>query len=209
MIRKLWKIFINANKSIFNDANNKVNYAEIIIAYLVFIGVSIFMVVYKKEEFLEDSKIVGTVLSLFSGLMYSVLLKIPDKLSPLKTKIINEEDTLELQKETLEANIINAQAFNHLKNFSFTLSYSILVAIFCIVMVVIGSFFKIVLDFRLQSISIDFVNYDIKLTWFVLCVVIYRFIFIFFMLQFLYFITKTVIYLTDFTIFEFNNLDKK
>ena len=56
------------------------------------------------------------------------------------------------------------------------------------------------------NVKLEFDNIDIWLSVKVILIVIYRFLFVFFMLQFLYFISKSVIYLTDFTLYEFNNL---
>lgn len=206
MIKKVWNIYMNATKSVCIKEDNKVNYLELILMYLIILTVSAFLVFYKSEKFIEDSKILAMLLSLFSGLMYSVLLKIPDKLSKLETiEKVTEENISELQSR-IEVNTLNNRTFNYLKNFSFTLSYSIVVAIFCIFFVIASSFFPSLLNFHLSTVSLDYVNYDIVLTIKVTLTILYRFFFVFFMFQFLYFITKSVIYLTDFTLYEFNNL---
>jgi hypothetical protein len=206
MIIKIWNIYINATKSIYTKENNKINYTELIISYVIIISISIFMVFYKKEKFIEDSKILAMLLSLFSGLMYSVLLKIPDKITKLETIKPAENENIDGHRKKIETNIINTRTFNYLKNFSYTLSYSIVVAILCIFFVIISSFFTSLLEFHLSVIKFDLVNIDFFLTLKVIFIVLYRFLFVFFMFQFLYFITKSVIYLTDFTLFEFNNL---
>lgn len=206
MIIKIWKIYINATKSIYTKEDNKVNYFELILIYFLIFLISIFLVYYKSEKFIEDSKILAMLLSLFSGLMYSVLLKIPDKISKLQTVQNKENETIEELREREETNILNNRTFNYLKNFSFTLSYSIIVAILCIFFVIVSSFFTSLLNFRLSSVIMDFKDIDGWLTFRVILIITYRFLFIFFMLQFLYFITKSVIYLTDFTLYEFNNL---
>ncbi len=206
MIKKVWNIYVNATKSICIDEKNKVNYPELIFVYLIILTISIFLVYYKSEKFIEDSKILAMLLSLFSGLMYSVLLKIPDKLNKLETIEKKEgENNKDLRIRT-ETNTLNNRTFNYLKNFSFTLSYSIIVAIFCIFFVIASSFFTSLLNFHLSSVEINIENINYILTFKVCLIILYRFFFVFFMFQFLYFITKSVIYLTDFTLFEFNNL---
>lgn len=206
MIIKIWNIYINAIKSIYTKEDNKINYSELIISYIIIILISIFLVYYKSEQFIGDSKILAMLLSLFSGLMYSVLLKIPDKIVKLETKLPKENETIEELKRRNENNIINNKTFNYLKNFSYTLSYSIVVAILCIFFVILSSFFTSLLEFHLSDIKFDLENIDFFLTLKVIFIVLYRFLFVFFMFQFLYFITKSVIYLTDFTLYEFNNL---
>jgi hypothetical protein len=206
MIKKIWKIYLNATKSVYIKEDNKINYSELILIYLLIIIISIFLVYYKKETFIEDSKVLAMLLSLFSGLMYSVLLKIPDKIIKLETKEAGENETIEQLRKREETNILNTRTLNYLKNFSFTLSYSIIVAILCIFFVILSSFFTSLLKLQLSNIELNFTDFDIFLTFKILFIISYRFLFIFFMLQFLYFITKSVIYLTDFTLYEFNNL---
>lgn len=206
MITKVWNIYINANKSIYITDNNKVNYHELILVYIIITALSIFLVYYKDDKFIEDSKILAMLLSLFSGLMYSVLLKIPDKLNKLETKNPKENETIKDLKERTESNILNNRTINYLKNFSFTLSYSIIVAIMCIFFVIASSFFTSLLNFHLSTVTFNFETINYSLTLKVFLIILYRFLFVFFMFQFLYFITKSVIYLTDFTLYEFNNL---
>jgi hypothetical protein len=206
MIKKIWNIYINATKSIYLKEDNKVNYTELVFVYLIIISISIFLVIYKQGKFIEDSKTLAMLLSLFSGLMYSVLLKIPDKLTKLETQEAKDEETIKDLKKRNEINILNNRTFNYLKNFSYTLSYSIIVAILCILFVILSSFFTSLLSFELSNVKLEFENIDICLSVKVILIVIYRFLFVFFMLQFLYFISKSVIYLTDFTLYEFNNL---
>lgn len=206
MINKVWNIYINATKSIYTNDDNKVNYRELIIVYILITTLSIFLVYYKHDKFIEDSKILAMLLSLFSGLMYSVLLKIPDKLTKLETIQVKDNETNKELKERIESNTLNNRTFNYLKNFSFTLSYSIIVAILCIFFVIASSFFTSLLNFHLSSVKFNFETIDYLLTFKVSIIIIYRFLFVFFMFQFLYFITKSVIYLTDFTLYEFNNL---
>lgn len=206
MIKKVWKIYINANKSIYINDKNKINYFEIVSVYVIITVLSIFLVYYKHDNFIEDSKILAMLLSLFSGLMYSVLLKIPDKLNKLETIDPKENETIKELKERTESNNLNNRTINYLKNFSYTLSYSIIVAIMCIIFVIASSFFTSLLNFHLSTVEFNFEDIDCWLTLKVCLIIIYRFLFVFFMFQFLYFITKSVVYLTDFTLYEFNNL---
>ena len=206
MIKKIWNIYLSATKSIYTKEDNKINYHELIIIYFIITSISISLVYYKDHKFIEDSKILAMLLSLFSGLMYSVLLKIPDKLTKLQTVEQKEKETIKELKERTESNILNNRTINYLKNFSFTLSYSIIVAIMCIFFVIASSFFTSLLNFQLSTVKFNFETIDYFLTFKVCIIIMYRFLFVFFMFQFLYFITKSVIYLTDFTLYEFNNL---
>lgn len=206
MIKKVWKIYANAIKSVCKNEDNTTNKLELTFVYLMILIISVFLVFYKTEKFIEDAKVLAMLLSLFSGLMYSVLLKIPDKLSKLETVKEKEDESIRNLKKRNEINTLNNRTFNYLKNFSFTLSYAIIVAIFCIFFVILSSFFTSLLNFHLSTVKLDFENINALLTLKVGLIVLYRFFFIFLMLQFLYFITKSVIYLTDFTLYEFNNL---
>lgn len=206
MIGKIWKIYINATKSVYTKEDTSINYIELILVYISIIAMSIVLVCYKSEKFIEDAKILAMLLSLFSGLMYSVLLKIPDKINKLETLQPKDNETIEQLKERQETNILNNRTYNYLKNFSFTLSYSIIVAILCILFVILSSFFTSLLCFHLSDVKLNLEEIDFWLTFKVGFIVVYRFFFVFFMLQFLYFITKSVIYLTDFTLYEFNSL---
>jgi hypothetical protein len=206
MIKKVWKIYVNAMQSVCKNEDNTTNKVELAFIYVAIFSISVFLVYYKTEKFIEDAKVLAMLLSLFSGLMYSVLLKIPDKLSKLETVKEKEDESVRDLKKRNEINTLNNRTFNYLKNFSFTLSYAIIVAIFCIFFVILSSFFASFLNFHLSTVKLDFENINTLLTLKVGVIVIYRFFFIFLMLQFLYFITKSVIYLTDFTLYEFNNL---
>ena len=206
MIKKVWKIYVNAMQSVCKNEDNTTNKVELAFIYVAIFSISVFLVYYKTEKFIEDAKVLAMLLSLFSGLMYSVLLKIPDKLSKLETVKEKEDESIRDLKKRNEINTLNNRTFNYLKNFSFTLSYAIIVAIFCIFFVILSSFFASFLNFHLYTVKLDFENINTLLTLKVGVIVIYRFFFIFLMLQFLYFITKSVIYLTDFTLYEFNNL---
>jgi hypothetical protein len=206
MIKKVWKIYVNAMQSVCKNEDNTTNKVELAFIYVAIFSISVFLVYYKTEKFIEDAKVLAMLLSLFSGLMYSVLLKIPDKLSKLETVKEKEDESIRDLKKRNELNTLNNRTFNYLKNFSFTLSYAIIVAIFCIFFVILSSFFASFLNFHLSTVKLDFENINTLLTLKVGVIVIYRFFFIFLMLQFLYFITKSVIYLTDFTLYEFNNL---
>ena len=206
MIKKVWKIYVNAMQSVCKNEDNTTNKVELAFIYVAIFSISVFLVYYKTEKFIEDAKVLAMLLSLFSGLMYSVLLKIPDKLSKLETVKEKEDESIRDLKKRNEINTLNNRTFNYLKNFSFTVSYAIIVAIFCIFFVILSSFFASFLNFHLSTVKLDFENINTLLTLKVGVIVIYRFFFIFLMLQFLYFITKSVIYLTDFTLYEFNNL---
>ena len=206
MIKKVWKIYVNAMQSVCKNEDNTTNKVELAFIYVAIFSISVFLVYYKTEKFIADAKVLAMLLSLFSGLMYSVLLKIPDKLSKLETVKEKEDESIRDLKKRNEINTLNNRTFNYLKNFSFTLSYAIIVAIFCIFFVILSSFFASFLNFHLSTVKLDFENINTLLTLKVGVIVIYRFFFIFLMLQFLYFITKSVIYLTDFTLYEFNNL---
>lgn len=206
MIKKVWKIYLNAMQSVCKNDDNTTNKLELTLVYIAISCISAFIVYYKTEKFIEDAKVLAMLLSLFSGLMYSVLLKIPDKLTKLETLKEKEGESIAELKKRNEANTLNNRTFNYLKNFSFTLSYAIIVAIFCIFFVILSSFFHSLLDFHLAEVTLDFNNINWFFTLKIGLIILYRFLFLFLMLQFLYFITKSVIYLTDFTQYEFNNL---
>ena len=101
MIKKVWKIYVNAMQSVCKNEDNTTNKVELAFIYVAIFSISVFLVYYKTEKFIEDAKVLAMLLSLFSGLMYSVLLKIPDKLSKLETVKEKEDESIRDLKKSL------------------------------------------------------------------------------------------------------------
>lgn len=197
MIKIIFSIFVNANRSLFTDINGKkIKFAYQSVINLIIIPFISLSIVYKNHTtIIEDSKIISTLLSLFSGLMFGVLLKIPDKFKDITQK----------NNETIQEEYIRKQLKNYLKLFMYSLSYCILVALFSIFFVLIGGLFPSLLK---EDISLLFANnhfnFDIRL----LIIAFYRFLLIYFLFSFMFFILKAVANLYELTIYEFNKLNK-
>jgi hypothetical protein len=132
---------------------------------------------------MEDPKVIATLLSLFSGLMFGVLIKIPDKFKDLESKVF----------ECIQSEIK---------------SYSILVALFCIFFALSNSFFPSLVDLDLNQFyfekNLNKINYYETLEF--ICIVSYRILLVNFLFNFVFYIFKAVTNLYEFMLYEFNKI---
>ncbi|HEX8562715.1 MAG TPA: hypothetical protein VF676_07025 [Flavobacterium sp.] len=94
---KILKIYKNAKKSLSKDinGNDKKWKIQSFVVTVLFPILSGFIVYNNQDNFIDDPKILGTLLSLFSGLMFGVLIKIPDKFKEIEAKKFDtKEDTI-------------------------------------------------------------------------------------------------------------------
>lgn len=190
----------NAKKSLFTNINGdeeKWSYAYIFVK--IFIPIVSCLIVYiNKDKLMEDPKVIVMLLSLFSGLMFGVLIKIPDKFKDLEPK--ENETKLEETKRK--------QIKNYLKLFMYSLSYSILVALFSIFFVILNSFFPSLIELKLSKFQRiqNLKQLDYFTTSMVLLVVLYRILLVNYLLNFLFFIFRAVTNLYEFMLYEFNKI---
>ncbi|WP_417351672.1 hypothetical protein [Flavobacterium alkalisoli] len=194
------KIYLNAQRSLYTDINgkvNKLNFQYIFVKILIPIC-SVCIVYLNREKLIEDPKIIGTLLSLFSGLMFGVLIKIPDKFKDIEGK----------ENQTNQDKFKRLQIKNYLKLFMFSLSYSILVALFSIFFVVTSSFYPLLINQNLNQYHLisNFKEIELANTFTFLVIIVFRFLLISFILNFLFFILKAVSNLYEFMLYEFNKL---
>jgi hypothetical protein len=194
------KIYDNAKKSLYTDINGKENKNTFQYYFVLFFipFLSGLIVYFCRDKLLDDPKVIATLLSLFSGLMFGVLIKIPDKFKDLEPK----------EHESVDETFKRIQVKNYLKLFMYSLSYSILVALLAIFFGLLNSFFPNLISLNL---NIFYFESDLnKVNWYhtieFLFIVLYRFILVIFLLNFIFFIFKAVTNLYEFMIYEFNKI---
>lgn len=203
MFLNVKSIKTNAKKSLYTNINGdeeKWSYAYIFVKIIIPI-ISCLIVYINQDKLMEDPKVIVMLLSLFSGLMFGVLIKIPDKFKDLEPKI----------NETKEQENKRKQIKNYLKLFMYSLSYSILVALFSIFFVILNSFFPSLIELKLSKLKLieNLNQIDIWTTLKGCIIVLYRIFLVNYLLNFLFFIFKAVTNLYEFMIYEFNKIEEK
>ncbi len=171
---------------------------NILILRLLPILFSVFLVFVLRKNFSFEPKLVATLLSLFTGLLFGLLLKISDKailLSEIKTD--NVQDEADVMREA-----------NYLKLFFYFLSYSILVSICLIIIIIIQSFFSKIMSLNLNgfifsdeySLTTIFTFIKVSIIYF------FRFLLIYLIYNFLYFILLSMVYLYKYIQFNFSKI---
>jgi flagellar biosynthesis protein FlhB len=200
MFLNVKNIKTNAKKSLYTNINGedeKWSYAYIFVKIVIPI-ISCLIVYINQDKLMEDPKVIVMLLSLFSGLMFGVLIKIPDKFKDLEPK----------KDETKQDETKRKQVKNYLKLFMYSLSYSILVALFSIFFVILNSFFPSLIEIKLSKFEIieNLKQIDIWTTVKVLTIILYRILLVNYLLNFLFFIFKAVTNLYEFMLYEFNKI---
>jgi|GEM_PF-5697769 len=190
----------NAKKSLYTNINGeeeKWSYAYIFVKIVIPI-ISCFIVYINQDKLMEDPKVIVMLLSLFSGLMFGVLIKIPDKFKDLEPK--ENETKLEQTKRK--------QIKNYLKLFMYSLSYSILVALFSIFFVILNSFFPSLIELDLTHYKIveNIGQFDFLTTLPLMFIIFYRILLVNYLLNFLFFIFRAVTNLYEFMLYEFSKI---
>lgn len=192
------KIFKNTIKSLKTDLNG--DEKKITIKYFIFlfiIPIASILIVYCNlgKKLIDNPTIFSSLLSLFIGLIFGVLMKIPDKLGDLK---------IDKVKDDLEVKNKKNQAYNFLLSFRDFLSFSILLAIFVIILMVLNNFFPglttINLEEYLQSIKCFEIT---KVYIYTLIAIIFRFFLVWGILSFIFYLILTISNLYEFIIYEF------
>ncbi|WP_374462037.1 hypothetical protein [Chryseobacterium taeanense] len=190
------EIFKNTIRSLKTDVNGKKR--KITVKYVIFLCIpllSLALVRFNMEnKFMDNPTIFASLLSLFIGLIFGVLMKIPDKLGELKIK---EDDSVKVQNK-------KNQAYNFLVSFRDYLSFSIVLAIFIIILIVINNFFP-----ELTTINIK--NYSDKISYFELTkksicfylIFIFRFFLSWGIFSFIFYLVLTISNLYEFIVYEF------
>ncbi|MGV0755063.1 hypothetical protein [Empedobacter brevis] len=151
-----------------NGNNKKITLEHII--FLLIPIISLCLVYFKHNTFIQYSSI-STILSLFSALMFGVLIKIPDKFKDIE-KIIDND----IEKISNKQKVKYTQLKNYLKLFTYTLTCSIVLAFISIFFSFLNSIFP---SLTLKSINYSAYNltYDIyEINYKVTLIFIYRFI---------------------------------
>lgn len=200
MFLNLKSIKTNAKKSLYTNINGEEEkwscayiFVKVIIPFI-----SCLIVFINRDKLMEDPKVIVMLLSLFSGLMFGVLIKIPDKFKDLEPKINETKDEESKRK----------QIKNYLKLFMYSLSYSILVALFSIFFVILNSFFPSLIELKLSKLKLieNLNQIDICITFKGLTIILYRILLVNYLLNFLFFIFKAVTNLYEFMLYEFNKI---
>lgn len=200
MLVNVKKIYKNAKKSLYTDINGKEDKNTFQYYFVIFLIpiISGLIVYFSRDKLLDDPKVIATLLSLFSGLMFGVLIKIPDKFKDLEPK------EHESQNDTFK----RIQVKNYLKLFMYSLSYSILVALLAIFFGLLNSFFPNLISLNLDIFycESDFQKVNWLHTIEFVVIVTYRFVLVIFLLNFIFFIFKAVTNLYEFMLYEFNKI---
>ena len=200
MFLNVKSIKTNAKKSLYTNINGeeeKWSYAFIFVKIIIPV-ISCLIVYINQDKLMEDPKVIVMLLSLFSGLMFGVLIKIPDKFKDLEPK----------ENETLQEESKRKQIKNYLKLFMYSLSYSILVALFSIFFVILNSFFPSLIELKLSELKLiqHFNQIDIWTTLKGITITLYRVLLVNYLLNFLFFIFKAVTNLYEFMLYEFSKI---
>ena len=199
----LFEISKNANKFSKVDINgNKKSKVNFLLFKYVPLLISIALVFVSRDSFNFETKIVGALLSLFTGILFGQLLKISDKVREIPQK-----------KENLsnEKNNKRIQEINYLKLFFYFLSYSILISLCIICLLIIQSFFPVLTEIKLSNyvftneFSIENVTtfFKVLITW------IYRIIIILFIIRFTQYILLSVSYIYEYIKFDFSKKESE
>ena len=113
MYKIIKEIYVNAKKSLYTDINGvekNWSFEYLFVKYIIFLA-SCVVVFFSRDKLMDDPKVIATLLSLFSGLMFGVLIKIPDKFKDLEPKE-HEAEVDEIKRK---------QVKNYLKLFMYSL----------------------------------------------------------------------------------------
>ncbi len=190
------RIFRNTIKSLKIDVNGKEGYTGKYFIFLCVIPLISATIIYCNwgKKLIDNPTIFSSLLSLFIGLIFGVLMKIPDKLVDLKIK----------KEDSRESEIKKNQAYNFLVSFRDFLSFSIVLAIFIIVLIVLNNFFSGLTSINLEDYIKKVNGLHITKTNIYFCIIlVFRFSLIWGILSFIFFLILTISNLYEFIIYEF------
>ncbi|MBE7659661.1 hypothetical protein J2Q11_05700 [Tenacibaculum finnmarkense genomovar finnmarkense] len=197
------EIFKNANKFAVYDINgkkcSKINFNYFFFSIFPWLF-SLFIVCVSRDNFNFEFTTIGALLSLFTGLLFNLLLKISDKVRQIPSKKSVKSEN-EIDKRTQET--------NYLKLFFYFLSYSIVVALILITLLIIQTFLSELFKIKLSTfIFTREINLSNLFCFFkVLCVLVYRFLVVFCLINFVMYILLSISYLYQYINFEFSKIE--
>lgn len=194
----LFEISKNANKFSKIDINgNKKSRINFLLFKYVPLLISLILVFVSRDNFNFETKTVGALLSLFTGILFGQLLKISDKVREIPEK-----------KENLsnEKNNKRIQEINYLKLFFYFLSYSILISLGIICLLIIKSFLPILSEIKLSNyVFTNEFNIENLITFFKVSISwAYRIIIVLFIIRFAQYILLSVSYIYEYIKFDFS-----
>lgn len=197
------EIFKNANKfsKLDINGNEKSKIHFFLFKYIPLLA-SFLLVFLSKDNFNFETKTVGALLSLFTGILFGQLLKISDKVR----EIPNKKENSSIEKANKRV-----QEINYLKLFFYFLSYSILISLSIICLLIIESFLPILSELKLSEFlytnelkAENIVNF-LKVT----SIVIYRFLLILFIIRFAQYILLSVSFIYEYIKFDFTKKESE
>ncbi|MFL0140342.1 hypothetical protein V2647_13100, partial [Tenacibaculum maritimum] len=198
----IFDFFKIANKFATYNINGKKEskYSYKYFFFVVFPWVfSLILVFISRDRFNFEFTTIGALLSLFTGLLFGLLLKISDKVReiPEKKSLKSENDK---NKRT--------QELNYLKLFFYFLSYSIVISLFLISLIIIKTFAPELLQAKISNyfFVLDINLSTLKCFLFVLTIFCYRFFVVFCLVSFIMYILLSIIYLYEYIKFDFSKI---
>jgi hypothetical protein len=197
------EIVKNANKFSKLDINgrrkSKTNF--LLFKYIPIL-ISFTLVFISRDNFDFETKTIGALLSLFTGILFGQLLKISDKVREIPKKI----DSLSTEK-----NNKRIQEINYLKLFFYFLSYSILISLGIICLLLIESFLPVLSESKLSNyiftneLNIEniFTSLKISFIWF------YRIFIVLLIIRFTQYILLSVSYIYEYIKFDFSKKENE
>lgn len=195
-------IFKNANKFASYDINgkekSKFSFKYFFFAIFPWI-LSLVLVYISRDRFNFEFTTIGVLLSLFTGLLFGLLLKISDKVRDVPKKGASMSENEENKR---------IQEINYLKLFFYFLSYSIVVALLLISLLIVQSFIPELLKVKVSNYSITSeVTFEtIKCFLIVFTILFYRFWVVFCLISFVLYILLSISYLYECIKFDFSKV---
>lgn len=193
----------NANKFSKLDINGKKkSKTNFLLFKYVPILISLILICISRDKFDFDTKTIGALLSLFTGILFGQLLKISDKVReiPKKTDSLSDEKSNK-----------RIQEINYLKLFFYFLSYSIIISLGIICLLLIESFFPVLSKSKLSNyifttkLNIENIFTFLKLS----CIWFYRFFIVLLIIRFTQYILLSVSYIYGYIKFDFSKKENE
>jgi hypothetical protein len=197
------EIVKNANKFSKLDINGrKKSKTNFLLFKYIPILISFALVFISRDNFDFETKTIGALLSLFTGILFGQLLKISDKVREIPKKI----DSLSTEK-----NNKRIQEINYLKLFFYFLSYSILISLGIICLLLIESFLPVLSESKLSNyiftneLNVEniFTSLKVSFIWF------YRIFIVLLIIRFTQYILLSVSYIYEYIKFDFSKKENE
>lgn len=197
------EIIKNANKFSKLDINGRrKSKTNFLLFKCIPILISFTLVFISRDNFDFETKTIGALLSLFTGILFGQLLKISDKVREIPKKI----DSLSTEKDNKRI-----QEINYLKLFFYFLSYSILISLGIICLLLIESFLPVLSESKLSNyiftneLNIEniFTSLKVSFIWF------YRIFIVLLIIRFTQYILLSVSYIYEYIKFDFSKKENE